>query len=472
MRLAQQATQRTAQTQRISPRLVAAGAILRMASDELQSRLEEELSLNPALEAVWENTCPTCGRGMSNGSCWNCQREAAAGDPMTRPADEMPLPPFPSARQDDDDRFDPIENAEAPVSLREYVLLQARVAVPERDVPVAEYLVDALNDDGLLDASVDEVAVALSAPAPQVERVLSRLQELDPPGVFARSVQESALIQLRQLAREGPVPPLADAMISRHWRDLANHAYEKIARSLSASTDEVEHTLGFIRDNLHPYPGRLYCAVPGNGHERGPGPVRPDVIVKRSGPDYEVDVVRPFDYELRVSEAYRRLCSRAKSAGRDSPEYQLAIEHYRRAIWLLQSLALREQTLREIAQFVVEHQRSFLDTESEEKMRPLTRTQVAKAIGKHVSTISRATSGKYMLLPTGRLVRFERFFSGSVGPKTVVAELLERESPDRPLTDEQICRILKVRGFTIARRTVAKYRLALKLPSSVQRGRH
>ena len=471
MRLVQQTTQKAAQTQRISPRLVAAGVILRMASDELQSRLEEELSLNPALEAVWENNCPSCGRGMSGGLCRTCRPEAGAADLRSMPSDEMPLPSFPSARQYDD-TFDPIENAEAPVSLRDYVLPQARLAVAHRDLPIAQYLVDAMDEDGLVDASVEEVAVALRVATDRVEQVLSQLQELDPPGVLARSVQESALIQLHQLAREGDVPPLAEQIIAQHWHDLELHAYKKAARALGVSPDEVEQTLAFIRENLHPYPGRLHCSVPGNGHERGAGAVRPDVSIKRSGPDYEVDVARPFDYELRVSEAYRRLCSRARNGNRDSAEYQLAVDHYRRAIWLLQSLALREQTLREIAGFIVQHQRPFLDTESEEKMKPLTRTQVAQAIGKHVSTISRATSGKYVLLPTGRVVRFERFFSGSIGAKTVVAELLERESPDRPLTDEQICRILRVRGFTIARRTVAKYRLALKLPSSVQRGRH
>jgi RNA polymerase sigma-54 factor len=384
----------------------------------------------------------------------------------------MPLPPFPSARRDDDDTFNPIENAEAPVSLQDYVLVQAGLAVAERDRPIAQYLVDALNDDGLLGASVEEVAGALGIAPDRVEQVLLQLHDLDPPGVLARSVQESVLIQLRHLGEEGDVPAFAERILTSHWRDLANHAYHKISRALGAPLEEVEQTVAFIRDNLHPYPGRLHCSVQGDGHDTGPGAVRPDVSIRRSGADYEVDVIRPFDYELRVSEAYRRLCSRARNGSRDMAEHQLAVEHYRRAVWLLQSLALRDQTLREIAEHLVRHQRPFLDTELEEKMKPLTRTAVARVIGKHVSTVSRATSGKYALLPSGRVVRFERFFSGSVGPKTVVAELLERESPDRPLTDEQIRRILKVRGFSIARRTVAKYRLALRLPSSVQRGRH
>jgi len=150
----------------------------------------------------------------------------------------------------------------------------------------------------------------------------------------------------------------------------------------------------------------------------------------------------------------------------------MAAEQYRRASWLLQNLALRGQTLREIAEVIVVCQRPFLDTESGQKMQPLTRTEVAQRIGKHASTVSRAISGKFVLLPSENLLPFEKFFASAVAPKTVVSELLANEDPSSPLTDEQICRVLRVRGFQIARRTVAKYRLALRLPSSIQRGRH
>ncbi|MDH4209278.1 MAG: hypothetical protein OEV76_10420, partial [Anaerolineae bacterium] len=199
---------------------------------------------------------------------------------------------------------------------------------------------------------------------------------------------------------------------------------------------------------------------------------RPDVLIRRDLGDYAVEVIRPFDFDVKVSEAYRRLSLTARNGDGDSPEHRLALDQCRRATWLLHSLAMREQTLREIAEQVVVVQRPFLDTESDQKMKRLTRTEVAQRIGKHVSTVSRAISGKFVLLPSGNLVAFGKFFAAAVAPKTVVAELLSNEDPDRPLTDEQICRILRVRGFQIARRTVAKYRLALRLPSSVQRGRH
>ena len=451
---------------------MAAGAILMMSSDELLLRLEEEAQLNPALEMVWDSLCPTCGRGLTNGACWFCRAAGDGAIPRTRAYDDPPLPSFPSRDDGDGNGYDPLENFHRPLRLQEHVLSQAGLTLSGRDLGVAEHLVAELNDNGLWEGEPEEAAQALAVEVETVERVLSHLQSLDPSGVCARSPQESALIQLRDLARETPMPEHAERILSDHWRDLANHSYEKIARAVGITPAQVEHIVGFIRENLCPYPGRMYRSpyeTPRTNHRDA---LRPDVVIRRELADYLVEVVRPFDFELKVSEAYRRLCSSARGHNGDSPEYRLAIEQYHRATWLVQSLALREETLRQIAEHVVAFQRPFLDTGLEEKLKPMTRTEVAHRIGKHVSTVSRATTSKFVLLPDGNLVLFDKFFAPAIAPKTVVAELLAKENPDRPLTDEQICHILRVRGFRIARRTVAKYRLALRLPSSVQRGRH
>lgn len=470
MRAVQQTQTRAAQTQRISPRLVAAGAVLVMSSEELQLHIEQEVALNPALEIVWESQCPVCGRGMANGLCWQCRFAAAHNGEAADRISDAPLPRFPPG-DDGDSSYNPLENLQRPASLQEHVLLQARLVLGPGDLAIAEYLVGTLDDDGLLRGSPEEAARALGVELPRVEAVLSRLQGLDPPGVCARSAQESVLIQLRELAAEGPVPVLVEPMIRDHWHDLANHAYAKIARALQVSPEDVEEALAFVRESLYPYPGRLYHPS-SNGEEEPQRRIyRPDVIVRRDLADYVVEVVTPFDFELRVSEAYRRLHLLARAQKEESPEYRLAMGQYHRATWLLQSLSLREQTLRQIAELLVAYQRPFLDTGSRDKLKPLTRTEVARHIGKHLSTVSRATAGKFILLPNGDLVSFDHFFTPAEAPKSVVAELLSHEDPERPLTDEQIARILRLRGFRIARRTVAKYRLALRQPSSVQRGR-
>jgi RNA polymerase sigma-54 factor len=472
MRASQLTRGRPAQAQRMNPRLIAAGMLLQMPNEELQFRLEEELALNPALEAVWDQVCPDCGRGLVNGSCWACRSLPRLEEGTPSPLESLRFSlAFP--RGDDDGKtFDAIENARAPLSLQDHVREQARLALSNGDFAIAEYLVAGLSDDGLMETAPEEAAEALGVPLEQVQAVLSRLQSLDPPGVCACTVQESVLLQLGQLAAEADLPGHIETILRNHWRDLANHAYAKIGRTLDLPVEEVEEAVEFIRHNFCPYPGRLYHQPHEDRRHQQGRPVRPDIIVHKELAEYVVEIVRPFDYELKVGGAYQRLASAAGRSQGNSPEYLQALEHYRRATWLLQSIQFREQTLRQIAEYTVEVQRPFLDTGLDRKLKRLTRTRIAEHIGKEVSTVSRATSGKYVLLPGGELVPFSRLLSPSLAPKTIVAELLSAEDPDDPLTDEKIARILQVRGFKLARRTVAKYRLALRLPSSTQRGRH
>lgn len=470
MRIQQQISQRPTRTQRINPRSIAAGLILQMPSEELQLRIDEEIAANPALEVNWNETCPDCGRGLANGVCWSCRsQQAVEAAPGVSPDAFSPSWSRTRVERDGGD-FDPVENACAPLGLQEYVLQQARLVLDPSQYRIAEYLVAGLDPDGLLDGEVEEAGPALGVGPAQVQAVLGKLQALDPPGVCARSVQESVLAQLRELAAEQDLPPQLEAIVGAHWRDLANHAYDKIARRLDLSPEQVEAAVAFMRTHVCPYPGRLFHP-PHARQDEGPRFARPDVIIRRELADYVVEIVHAFDFELRVSEAYQRVCAAARAGGSDSAEHAQTVEQYRRAVWLLRSLQFREQTLRQIAEYAVAYQRSFLDTGLEHKMRLLTRTQVAAYINKQVSTVSRAIAGKFVLLPSGELVPLAKLFSPAVAPKTIVAELLSNESPDDPLTDEKIARILRVRGFNVARRTVAKYRLALRLPSSVQRGR-
>jgi len=475
MRTSQQTRQRPTRTQRINPRSIAAGLILQMPSEELQLRVEEEIAANPALEVAYDETCPDCGRGLTRGVCWSCRSLRQDAPPET-PFDAFSLP-WPRARTEREERtYDPVEQACAPLTLQEYVLQQARLVLGPKDYSIAEYLVAGLNEDGLLEADPGEAADALRVEVSEVHAVLAGLQTLDPPGVCARTVQDSVLAQLHELAQETPVPPQLERMVVSHWNDLAHHSYEKIARRLGASPAEIEAVVAFMRTHLCPYPGRLFHPPHATQEDDRTRFLRPDVIIRRELAAYVVEIVHSYDFELRVSEAYQRVCATAHGNGNGrskepSAEHAQAVDHYRRAVWLLRSLQFREDTLRRIAEYAAHYQRPFLDTGQEHKMKLLTRTQVAAHIGKQVSTVSRAIANKFVLLPNGDLVPLAKLFSPAVAPKTIVAELLSNESPDDPLTDEKIARILRLRGINIARRTVAKYRLALRLPSSVQRGR-
>jgi RNA polymerase sigma-54 factor len=176
-----------------------------------------------------------------------------------------------------------------------------------------------------------------------------------------------------------------------------------------------------------------------------------------------------------VSESYRRLHRMLMRQGRSDSRngWKQAVDQLRRADWFIQSIRMRRRTLQQVAEAVVEIHRPFLDTGLQEKLRPLTRAKVALLLGKHESTISRATANKYVFLPSpsSRVVGFDIFFKPSLSPKSIIEDIIRRESAGSPLTDMQICQLLSTRGFNIARRTVAKYRLALRIPSSEQRGR-
>ncbi len=160
------------------------------------------------------------------------------------------------------------------------------------------------------------------------------LQTLDPSGVCARTVQESVLIQVRELSLETKLPPFLERMVLEHWNDLANHSYEKIARRLGASADQITAAVEFMRTHLCPYPGRLFHPPHAPQGDDSARFVRPDVIIRREVANYVVEIMQPMDFELRVSEAYHRACATARTlnaTAESSAEYTQAVEQYRRA---------------------------------------------------------------------------------------------------------------------------------------------
>ena len=482
MRFQQTARQATKTRQKMGAKLIAAGAVLQMSADELRGHIEQELSTNPALEIAEEAFCPVCRSVLWGGTCRNCglERGLGPGEPgLSRTAlrlagDDAPLrslAPPPSV----DDDYDPFARVETPYDLQEHLRLQARLALDKAQQVIADYLVANIDDRGLLDCDVLEVAGTVGVSPAQVEQVIRVIQTFEPAGVGSRTPRESLLIQLGQLNEDDKGDPLAYEMVRDHWQDLASHAYSKIARAVDRPLEEVEGSAEFIRSSLDPYPGRQFRAF-WDSKPRNPQAIQqPDVIIGRDGEEYTVEVVDRVDAALRVSEAYRHLHRRLlrENRGWGATQSQNAIDLLKRAEWFIQSIRMRHRTLRQVTEAIVEVQRPFLDTGLEEKLRSLTRARLAQSLGKHESTISRAIANKYVLLPepSSRIVGYERFLTPSLSVKSVIADLIRRESPNRPLTDAQLCQVLGQRGCQIARRTVAKYRLALQIPSSDQRGR-
>jgi RNA polymerase sigma-54 factor len=476
MRYEQQARQVT--RQKMGAKLIAAGRILEMSSLELGDRVDEELATNPALELTDDALCPVCHGSTRGGSCLNCGLDRAQRSDADALARYLAEPPLPRTRAEarDDDLEDPYLRAEMPVTLQAHLQMQGRAALPDDDHRACDYLIANINDHGLLDCDPQEAAREVGLPVERIERILGVIQAFEPAGVGARTSQQALLIQLRQLQDDGADGGCAELVIRHHWNDLANQAHGKIARALRVPRSEVEQAVDFIRTNLDPYPGRQFRSFWQNLPQNPQAISRPDVIIRRNVEQYVVEVVESCDFVLRISESYRelqRMLVRQKRIHRVPPEWRHTVDALKRADWFIQSLRMRRRTLQTVTEAIVEVQQPFFDTGLEENLRPLTRARLARTVGKHESTVSRALANKFVLLPppANTIVGYDRFFTPALSVKSVIGQLVQRESPYRPLTDRQICQILHSRGFKVARRTVAKYRLALQIPSSEQRGR-
>jgi len=301
------------------------------------------------------------------------------------------------------------------------------------------------------------------------------VRQLDPPGVACRDLRECLLYQLRyhqaQLASHanGSAQMLEDAMrvVDRHLRALQTKQYREIARAMGRTPEAVQAALEYIR-TLDPRPGLRYNKVQ-------PHLIEPDVAFVKQGDEWLVMMNDEDVPTLRLNPAYRKLLSRE---GNDRDTRNYVKERFKSAIQLIKNIEQRKQTILKVCYSIVTRQRDFLEKGIDE-LKPMMIKEVAEEIGVHPSTVSRAVANKYAHTPQG-VFELRYFFSESVnGPeggntsllilKRRVKKLIEDEDPSKPLTDEQITRILQSQGIQVTRRTVAKYREDMKIPSTHQR---
>jgi RNA polymerase sigma-54 factor len=445
------------QQMRASPALIALNNMLVLSTLELQQLVQQELEENPALEQI-ENEdalCSRCGRPLSGATCIYCLHEDLKLAEAER--DDASVP--------SDDEFDPLLAIAAPMSLHESLLRDLHISLPEGEHAIADYLVGSLDEQGFLDSSIEEIATMLRVAPEPVERVLRRLQELGPAGVGARNVQECLLIQLDRLERNGPNNPHIRTIISNHWLDLGEHRYGAIAHALGISYEEVVAARDFMRQNLRPFP--LERASDGST-PLDTSFLAPDVIIREEDDRLAVEVVESRRFYLRLSPLYQELSQaivqRQQEVSTEEREHLNIFVS--RARLFLTNMRQRRETIRRIAEYLVERQEGFL-RHGVRHLAPLTRAEVAAVIGVHESTVSRATANKYVQVPSREIVPFRTFFTASLSVKDVIAELIANEKT--PLTDQEIVETLRQRGFDVARRTVAKYRGQLGiLPSTLR----
>jgi RNA polymerase sigma-54 factor len=328
--------------------------------------------------------------------------------------------------------------------------------------------VGSLNEQGYLDISVEEVANTLSVDVERVEQVLMKLQEVAPVGVGARDVPECLLLQMRRLESEGVTHPYVEQIIRNHWRDLGEHRYGAIAQMLGVSYDSVVEARDFIRQHLRPYPLDR-SSIDGGVNPSQIAYLTPDVIIREEEDKLVAEVVESQRYFLRLSPLYQEL-ARQPSRGEDASVTPEEKEHLTmfvgRAQLFLTNLRQRRETIRRISEYLIQRQEPFL-RKGVRHLTPLTRAEVAAAIGVHESTVSRATANKHVQLPSHEVIPFSHFFTASLSVKDVLNELISNEQ--RPLTDQELVEMLRSRGFDVARRTVAKYRNQLGILASTLR---
>ncbi len=436
---------------RVTPALLNLARLLTLPGMALHQVVQQELSENPALEEVetYEAPCTRCGGPIIEGLCLRCAYDSTGEEHV------------PSLAKDSE--FDAFLFVAAPPSMAEGLLADLYASLPESEHTIAQTLVGNLDDQGFLADDVEYIATTLNVSSERVNAVLQSLRELGPPGIAARDIRECLLAQLDALADQGVTCAYAREIIADLLEDLGAHRYTRIARQLQISTDQVRAVRDFIQQHLWPYPAQAMiseASIPERVHYQ-----RPDLAIVHSDDDtFRVEIMHSPRRMLRLNPLYQELARHSTTLENDERFH--VQEYIARARTFLANLRQRESTLQRIGEAIVARQEAFL-RRGIRFLAPMTRTEIAAELGLHESTVSRATTDKSVLLPQMTLMPLSEFFVAARGVQDVLRELISNEP--KPLSDADLSRLLKERGYTVARRTVAKYREQMQIPPSNMR---
>jgi RNA polymerase sigma-54 factor len=480
----------------MTPQLQQAIRLLQLSNFELTQYVESELERNPLLERDESSEAPLesedrepaaeangsssehaldlDGRVVDAGATLDTEYDNVYPDTPRADMDrDASLGNWSTVRQRTHNGFDDDTNLEDYVagetSLKDHLSAQLPLALQApADRLVGQYLIDLVDEAGYLTANLAEIAEKLGAPSSLVEKVLATLQTFDPVGVFARSLGECLALQLKEQNRYDP--QIASLLDNLHL--LAQHNVAALRRAVGVEMDELAEMVSEIK-RLDPKPGLRF------GHVEVQAIV-PDVLVRAAADgSWIVELNSDTLPRVLVNRSYYSRVSRIAHTEKDK---DYLVECLQTANWLVKSLDQRARTILKVAEEIVRQQDGFL-THGVEHLRPLNLKKVADAISMHESTVSRVTSNKYMATPRG-IFELKYFFTSSIASsedegeahsseavRHRIKQLIESESAADVLSDDRIVDILKGTGIDIARRTVAKYREALRIPSSVQRRR-
>jgi RNA polymerase sigma-54 factor len=470
----------------LTPQLQQSIRLLQLSTLELHQELEQILADNPLLERL-DDPLDHSVRLLSDGS---------VGSTTPASAPEGPAAEAASAPADAEGVFDGVDNADnanstdsdwsfddvartskAPEdddarpqleghdsTLREHLLEQMRVTVDNlRDRALVELMVDALDDNGYLEESLEEIHARLppelEIDIDELSIALKLLQSFDPAGVGARNAAECLALQVKRFPKIPMVTRrMALKIIENHLSLFAQRDFNKLKKALDCDDEDLREAQTVIRQ-CNPHPGAVFATDASDY-------VVPDVIVKRSRSGWQVTLNHDVMPRLRVNALYANILKQSKGEGSLTSQLQ-------EAKWLIKNMRQRFDTILRVAQAIVDRQRNFF-SHGAVAMRPLVLREIADTLGLHESTISRVTTQKYMLTPHG-MFELKYFFGSHVATeaggeasstaiRALIKQLIGAEDPKNPFSDSKVADMLAEQGMVVARRTVAKYREALKIP--------
>ncbi|MGZ4777852.1 MAG: RNA polymerase factor sigma-54 [Thermoanaerobaculia bacterium] len=463
----------------MTPSLQQAIKLLQLSKLELQEVLNQELLENPLLEETAEEAKAEEAEAEAQEKT-QTEEEAKAAEPQKEAEkdsfDEIDYDAYfqdyieygYNPRMSEEHEEFPIENTlTRPPNLTDHLTWQLGMSdASPRVKEIGAFIIGNIDEDGYLRASEDEIIASGSYAKEDVEKAIATIQSLDPIGVGARDLRECLLLQLQFLEID---VPLVEIIIRDHWDDFMQRHFVQISKALGIDMKTLEGVVEVIK-HLDPKPGRKYS------NERAIY-VEPDVYVQKVGDEYVIVLNEDGMPKLRINGSYRQMLNSMDSKS-DGETVNYIKDKIRSAVWLIKSLDQRQRTIYKVAESIVKHQREFLE-KGIDFLRPLVLRDVADDIQMHESTVSRVVSNKYMHTPRGLFLMKYFFHSGidsdtgedisSLTVKKKIQSFIEGEDPRKPLSDSKIMKILNDEGINIARRTVAKYRDELNIPSSTDR---
>jgi len=466
---------RLGQTLALTPQLQQAIRLLQLSSMELELELNTAIESNPLLELEADREDVDTGEAETVDGVENAPETAAEAAESASEPDDGPLD-LDIERSEyrgnnlDEDGLEP-QDAEIE-DLRDHLLWQLNLTpMSARDRAIAATIIEAIDDDGYLSEPDEAIQSSLASlhqvSFAEIEAVRHRVQHFDPVGVASRTLKECLDVQLETLAPTTPGRALARTLVNEHLEALARQDKARLCQRVHASEEDFETAVALIR-SLVPKPGVGYSNTAAEY-------VAPDAYARKISGRWQVALAPGCQPRLGINEHYASLIAKARREDASYLRGQL-----QEARWLIKSLKTRAETMLKVATSIVRAQEAFLEFGAE-AMRPLVLKDVAEEIGMHESTVSRVTTRKFLHTPRGTF-EFKYFFSSGVSTvdggaasataiQAMIKKLIGDEQPARPMSDQALAAELNRRGISVARRTVAKYREAMNIPSSNDRSR-